>query len=125
ARPRGTSARTVAGRSRRGQGAGRTRADASEKGVIIRPMGRRALLMTCGLLAAACGDEEAARPSADAPSSEAIVREGEALYARYCALCHGADAEGYAADDAPSLRSPELLRSASDAYLTAAIADGR
>lgn len=77
------------------------------------------------MLAAACGEEESARPSVEGPSGDEIVRQGEALYARYCALCHGADAEGYAADDAPSLRSPEFLRTASDAFLTAAIADGR
>jgi mono/diheme cytochrome c family protein/rhodanese-related sulfurtransferase len=31
------------------------------------------------------------------------------LYTKYCALCHGADREGYAADNAPSLRSHSLL----------------
>jgi mono/diheme cytochrome c family protein/rhodanese-related sulfurtransferase len=48
-----------------------------------------------------------------------------ALYGRYCALCHGADREGYAADNAPSLRSPELLGAGRGPFLMAAIAHGR
>lgn len=31
------------------------------------------------------------------------------LYTKYCALCHGPDREGYAADHAPSLKSHSLL----------------
>lgn len=31
------------------------------------------------------------------------------MYEKYCALCHGEDREGYAADHAPSLRSKSLL----------------
>ncbi|MES2796481.1 MAG: c-type cytochrome [Bacteroidota bacterium] len=31
------------------------------------------------------------------------------LYKKYCALCHGKDRQGYAADNAPSLRSHSLL----------------
>ena len=50
---------------------------------------------------------------------------GAALYARYCALCHGADREGYAADEAPSLRSPELMGAAPGGYLYTAISYGR
>ncbi len=34
-----------------------------------------------------------------------------AMYQQYCALCHGKDREGYAADNAPSLRSKSLLAS--------------
>ena len=52
-------------------------------------------------------------------------RNGPGLYARYCALCHGADREGYAADEAPSLRSPELMGSAPGGYLSTAISYGR
>jgi cytochrome c oxidase cbb3-type subunit 3 len=51
--------------------------------------------------------------------------DGAALYARYCALCHGADREGHAADHAPSLRAPELFESASPSYLWHAVAYGR
>jgi cytochrome c oxidase cbb3-type subunit III len=50
---------------------------------------------------------------------------GKDDYARNCALCHGVDGEGYAADDAPALANPEFLAIASDAYLTDAIKRGR
>jgi cbb3-type cytochrome c oxidase subunit III len=36
----------------------------------------------------------------------------ENLYLKYCALCHGNDREGYAADNAPSLRSHSLMATA-------------
>lgn len=58
-------------------------------------------------------------------SKERAERNGERLYRRYCALCHGRDGEGYSADDAPALAAPQWLRSASDEFITAAIADGR
>ncbi len=51
--------------------------------------------------------------------------DGAALYAQYCALCHGADRQGHAADHAPSLRAPELWESAPAPYLWQAIAFGR
>lgn len=51
--------------------------------------------------------------------------DGAALYQRYCALCHGVDRQGYAADQAPSLRSPELLAQAPGSYLWQAVAYGR
>ena len=38
-------------------------------------------------------------------------RHAEELYSTYCALCHGDNREGYAADFAPSLRSHSLLAS--------------
>lgn len=55
----------------------------------------------------------------------AHAEDGAALYARYCALCHGADREGYAADHAPSLRSAQLMGSAPGSYLWTAISYGR
>lgn len=53
------------------------------------------------------------------------VSEGARAYARYCALCHGNDAKGYAADHAPSLVSPTFLASASDDFLVRSIRGGR
>ncbi|QJW90667.1 c-type cytochrome [Spirosoma taeanense] len=42
---------------------------------------------------------------------QASVRYASATYAKYCALCHGKNREGYAADFAPSLRSHTLMAS--------------
>lgn len=47
------------------------------------------------------------RPN-DKLDSTAILHASE-LYTKYCALCHGDDRQGYAADNAPSLRSHSLL----------------
>lgn len=55
----------------------------------------------------------------------AQAREGAELYARYCALCHGARGEGYAADNATRLAGQDFLRTASDEFLSTAIARGR
>lgn len=39
----------------------------------------------------------------------AALNNAAGMYEKYCALCHGKDREGYAADNAPSLRSKSLL----------------
>lgn len=84
-----------------------------------------ALLLAAPTLAAK-GEAKAEEKKAAPAHREAYDGpDGPALYAQYCALCHGADREGYAADDAPSLRSPELLGAASGGYLWTAIAYGR
>lgn len=40
---------------------------------------------------------------------EEAIANAQELYTKYCALCHGNDRQGYAADNAPSLRSKSLL----------------
>ena len=40
------------------------------------------------------------------------IAHAESMYIKYCALCHGENREGYAADFAPSLRSHSLLSTA-------------
>src|SRR6516162_4936587 len=50
---------------------------------------------------------------------------GEEIYRRMCAVCHGADGQGYAADRAPRLNGREFLASVSDDALRTAIASGR
>lgn len=79
----------------------------------------KALVMPIVLLLAACGAPRPQNVAAPPPPP------GAALYARTCAVCHGADGEGYKADRAPALNNPDYLASASDAFLRAAIADGR
>jgi mono/diheme cytochrome c family protein/rhodanese-related sulfurtransferase len=56
---------------------------------------------------------------------QAAAGRGRALYATYCALCHGAGGEGYVADNAPALANTDFLDAASDAYLRSAIEEGR
>lgn len=74
------------------------------------------------VLAAACG---APATLSRRPSSPEEIQQGRALYDRYCALCHGAGAVGYAADEASQLRNPTFLRTATDDFLRIAIERGR
>ena len=55
-------------------------------------------LLVAGLAIAAHADEV---PRLTAGQAAAAAAD----YAQYCALCHGADREGHANDNAPSLRS--------------------
>jgi cytochrome c oxidase cbb3-type subunit III len=59
------------------------------------------------------------------PMLLAQQQHGAELYARICAVCHGAKGEGYKADRASALAHPEFLASASDFFLRVAIARGR
>jgi mono/diheme cytochrome c family protein/rhodanese-related sulfurtransferase len=82
-----------------------------------------------------------AAAACDEPSHETIQREaaarsaaqvvdarfeaGAAAFTKYCALCHAADATGYAADHAPSLVSTTFLASATNDYIARGIREGR
>jgi cytochrome c oxidase cbb3-type subunit 3 len=81
------------------------------------PMRRTAILILV-LWSGGCARRKAA------PESPVVAR-GRVAYAKFCATCHGVAANGYVADNAPSLRSPTFLGSASDAFLRAGIARGR
>jgi cytochrome c oxidase cbb3-type subunit 3 len=85
--------------------------------MAVAPRIQAALFGTLLFVVGAC----ARRP----PAPEAAVETGRHLYARYCATCHGPAGNGYAADNAPSLRSPTFLASATTAFLRAAIVRGR
>lgn len=74
-----------------------------------------------GTTHSASGPTGTARDKSSAPPQE----DGATLYKRYCALCHGADAQGYAADNAPSLTTVSFLESATDEYIANAIRIGR
>ena len=53
-----------------------------------------------------------------------LVR-GMQVYGKYCALCHGDNGEGYAADNANALGNQDFLVSVSDDFLWLSIANGR
>jgi cytochrome c oxidase cbb3-type subunit III len=65
-----------------------------------------------------------ASPHPEAPLSPDAA-EGARLWIKYCTLCHGPEAKGYVADNAPSLVTETFLRSATDDFLMEAIATGR
>lgn len=75
--------------------------------------------MSFAILLIACGGGQAPPVGTVAPS------EAAQLYGRYCALCHGASGEGYAADNATRLRGQGFLSTASDDLIALAIARGR
>ena len=81
---------------------------------------RKAVVLVLVFAAGSC-----ARRAEPAPVEPPLVQQGQQVYARYCATCHGPAANGYVADNAPSLRSPTFLASASDAFLRAGIERGR
>src|SRR5690606_21778218 len=69
--------------------------------------------------------QQSASQAAKAARDAKLVADGATLYTRYCALCHGAEGQGYAADNAPSLVSHSFLESASDAFIASGIRVGR
>lgn len=100
----------------RGQTAQRGRATARAAAVGL------ALL---GIAAVLSGRQVEAKPPAAPPTLSPEALHGGDLYARMCAVCHGAAGEGYAADQAPRLAQQEFLSTVSDAYLRDAIMYGR
>lgn len=69
-------------------------------------------------LGAACSDEPAA-------GEDPRKAEGAALYATYCALCHGSEGQGYEAEAANALTNQDFLAIATDTFLHEGIARGR
>lgn len=57
--------------------------------------------------------------------TQPISADGQALYTRFCAFCHGDNGEGYVADQANALNHPDFLRTVDDLFLTQAIVHGR
>ncbi len=55
----------------------------------------------------------------------AKLARGAHLYVKYCALCHGENGEGYAADNASALGNQDFLVSVNDKFLWWSIANGR
>ena len=88
-------------------------------------------VMVVGLAASGCerpAGEIAPELSPAAAAAKVVddrFEAGAAAFTKYCALCHGAEATGYAADHAPSLVSTTFLASASDEYIARGIREGR
>jgi mono/diheme cytochrome c family protein/rhodanese-related sulfurtransferase len=59
------------------------------------------------------------------PMSEKEAMAAAADYQNYCALCHGQDRQGYANDDAPSLRSESLFISGYPNHIMLTVSYGR
>ena len=73
----------------------------------------------------------AAQPRLDAgvapttPTADPRMARAAALYKTHCALCHGPEAKGYAADNAPSLVNPTFLDGVDDTFFRRSIELGR
>src|SRR5262249_36900084 len=84
------------------------------------------------VFAIAC-EQGQATPAPPAPPRTADVpvdanpstMPAKTAYLTLCAPCHGANAQGYAADHAPSLVNPTFLEAATDFSLRRSIAMGR
>ncbi len=77
------------------------------------------LVLSSGVLAACSAGTEPDGETAGDPE------RGSAVYAEYCALCHGERGEGYAADNANQLANQGFLATASDELLFNGIVAGR
>ncbi len=93
------------------------------RAVPVRAVPVRAVVWFVALLLVACGGATPASPTPPAPAT--FEADAAQIYARYCALCHGPDGEGYASDNATRLRGQGFLRTATDDFLALAIARGR
>ena len=61
-----------------------------------------AIVLLGGISCAGC-DQPA--PETPEPQEDPAIAQGAELYGEYCALCHGAEGEGYAADNANALNN--------------------
>ncbi|HUQ02501.1 MAG TPA: c-type cytochrome [Kofleriaceae bacterium] len=71
------------------------------------------------------GQEQTAPAPQPPPDVDPSIALGRTVYGKYCALCHGPEAKGYAADNAPSLVSRTFLESADDTFIARSIELGR
>jgi mono/diheme cytochrome c family protein len=90
--------------------------------------------MVCALAAMpvrlmlAQGNPDAAKLQNPTPASAESLQAGQQLYRRYCASCHGANAEGGAGNDlipaAPDLTDKEWKHGSSDGEIFSVIKNG-
>ena len=97
------------------------------------------MICTAALLAVGCDKSNASQGGSNGsatllaagggqvvtPVAAPVPASGKDVWLKYCALCHGVDAKGYAADNAPSMVSASFLASADDAFLKNSIVFGR
>lgn len=88
-----------------------------------RPLSHPAWATRLFVFAAAAASAGAAACTSNPDQS--VNEHGQSLYAETCALCHGDDGQGYAADQANALNNQDFLAIASDDFLRAAITRGR
>ncbi|WP_437586083.1 c-type cytochrome [Sorangium sp. So ce1000] len=99
--------------------------------ILARHLAALLLGASASSLAAACAIPADRDRAEDVDRDAAIASrarratQGAELYGRYCALCHGRDARGYAADHAPSLVSETFLATATNAFLARSVREGR
>ena len=85
------------------------------------------LLVACDSGNAKPREQQTSQGPRDARTADADPSKlaGQELYQTFCSHCHGADAKGYKADNAPSLVNKTFLESADDDYIKRSIAAGR
>jgi cytochrome c oxidase cbb3-type subunit 3 len=74
------------------------------------------------------GDNVPRQPRLQVEMTSSAISNGEDMFSRYCAGCHGANGRGVLDGPdhyAPALNNPEFLAAASDGFLLATIARGR
>ena len=72
-------------------------------------------LMACFIFLGCGGDasdESRSMKPSTADDDEPDLSRGKALYEKYCDFCHGADGEGYLADNANALSNQSFLAAA-------------
>src|ERR1043165_3740111 len=84
--------------------------------------------LLAGITVTAQGNPEAAKLQNPTPASAESIASGQQLYRRYCASCHGANAEGGAGNDlipaAPDLTDKEWKHGSSDGEIFSVIKNG-
>ncbi len=93
---------------------------------------RATLLLLAATLSACHPRDRGASADAGNAAEAAVIAKVDAgkagapqAYTAMCAVCHGPEAKGYAADHAPSLVSSSFLESATNEFLFQSIAGGR
>jgi len=86
------------------------------------------MALIAGITARAQGNPEAAKIQNPTPASAESIASGQQLYRRYCASCHGANAEGGQGNDlipaAPDLTDKEWKHGSSDGEIFSVIKNG-